>query len=162
MEGGKAYPITLADSLNSGITLLPAGLHVAFQTGYDATAREPVSTLVLQPPFPQTACQLQSTRYHYEAQHPNQVAIIWEFVLEVSKDQVHETFGSVGASAKDVSYTVHGNGHQWNGEFFVSKDRQTMWTPVFPGEAYFTTAVGVKKEMAKTATVLQVYHRVTK
>lgn len=164
IRNNKLLPITLVNSLESGLTVLPPGVLVSFKPDYDPVAQEPLSVMDIMPPFPSYACRYQSLRYHCETDDakavPRQIAISWEFALEITKEEVYEVFAAVGATPKDVCYVIHVNGREWFGNFFVSKDRQTMWTDIFPGEAYTVDANGIKQEVKVTDTLLQVYHRV--
>ncbi len=156
----------VVDAMTDALSLLPAGVLVNFRIGLDKVAHEPFYEMILIPPFPLESCRYGTLRYECigEASNkrpdPNQKPVIHEFSLVITKQDVFDTFAAVGATTKDVSYRIRGNGHSWEGNYFVSKDRQTMWAEVYPGETYTLEPDGTKRQTELPAVTLQVYHRV--
>lgn len=161
---GTLRPIGLHDPLFSGETVLPPGLHVEFKPDYDPVAREALSVMTLLPPFPPDSCTYQKLQYYYDEygglKVPSQRPIRWEFALDFTREAIEETFAPLGATAKDICFRIYGSGRTWYGNFYVAKDRQTMWTDVYPGAAYILDTDGVKRDVPPTTQLWQVYHRV--
>ena len=153
-------------AMDDALSLLPPNVVVEFKIGFDKVALESYYEMTLVPPFPPESCNYgtlwTSCIGEGANQHPDphQKPISREFGLYITKQDVFDTFAAVGATAKSVSYRVRGNGHSWEGNYFVAKDGQTMWAEVFPDEMYVLNASGSKQEVQLPATILQVYHRI--
>ena len=140
----------------SDSNLLPYGQRIEFTDGYDAKSDVAFLVMYLLPPFAPNALQYPCLQFHYAerngVRHIVQKAIKHEYDLSISKGEAAD-YEPVGATANEVTYFLQA-GHEWNCEFYVSKDRQRMWTMVairtpIPGREHgYTLKQG-----------LQLYHR---
>ncbi len=142
---------------------LPPGVRLQFTDGYDKKADMAYLEMHLFPPFPPNACRYPVLQFHTGqtvkgVPVPLQEKLSYDFHLTINHGQdVVDSFAPVGAVATSVSFFVQA-GHEWNGEFFVAKDRQRMWCDV---------AVPVFKKGSdgvvrgdRAVAGWQVYHRV--
>ena len=131
-EGHLRVDTTRADPELSSFSLLPYGQRIEFTDGYDAKSDASFLVMYLLPPFAPNCLQYPTLQYHYTLQNEVsrilQEPIRHEYDLTISKGEA-EDYEPVGAKASEVTYFVQA-GHEWNCEFYVTKDRQRMWTIV--------------------------------
>lgn len=165
IEQGHIHTAMPIDPINQGdLSMLPPDLLVEFRTGYDRLEGAYLSIMNWLPPFPVSVCQYGATRFSCletnRELHPKSVqdTVSREFNLFITKEDVFDTFGVLGATAKDVCYRVRGNGHSWEGRFYIARDRQTMWQSLSV-DVYVTDSAGKRREPEKIVPVFQVYRR---
>ena len=121
---------TRADPELSSFNLLPYGQRIEFTDGYDAKSNASFLVMYLLPPFAPSALQYPCLQYHYTEQngvpHVSQDSVRHEYDLSIKKGEAQE-YEPVGATANEITYFVQA-GHEWDCEFYVTKDRQRMWT----------------------------------
>ena len=129
-QGHLRVDTTPADPELSSFNLLPYGQRIEFTDGYDAKSDVSFLVMYLFPPFAPNSLQYPCLRYHYteekDVPHILQEPVKHEYDLSIKKGEA-EDYEPVGATASEVTYFVQA-GHEWDCEFYVTKDRQRMWT----------------------------------
>ena len=129
-DGHLRVDTTPADPELSSDHLLPYGQRIEFTDGYDAKSGESFLVMYLRPPFPPNCLRYPCLEFNYTerngVRHISQEPIKHEYDLTINKGEA-EDYEPVGAKASEVTYFVQA-GHEWNGEYYVTKDRQRMWT----------------------------------
>jgi hypothetical protein len=164
--GDTIKPTIVIDLKEDELTLLPPGIYVSLQSETVSSYGNLVPVMTIWTPFPKGACQYGYTQYACIGEgdtarfRPDIKPLKAGFTLKIEHED-WEMFKAVGATSKDVYYQVWHVGKGWIGHFFVSKDRQTMWTDVYPGDTYTVEPDGSKHITPIGHTKLQVYRRVS-
>ena len=142
--------------------IFPYGQHVKFTDGYDTKSDISFLVMKLLPPFSPRACRypvmlfLPCDATDNYGQHPNNTRQLdREYDLTINKG-ADSSFEPVGAAATEVTYYLQA-GHEWDGEFYVPKDRQRMWSRV--GITRFKLAPDGRALIDRVVPGFQLFHR---
>ena len=113
-------------------TLMPCGQRLEFTNGYDKAANVAYWQVMWLLPLPPDACQYPFFRFRYTetagVRTPDQTRVDMEFTMDISSEGI-EDFFPVGASKTERVYILRcGGNDEWTPQFYVSKDRQCMWS----------------------------------
>lgn len=161
-DGYLRVDTTRIDPELSTKDILPYGQHVKFADGYDAKSDASYLVMQLLPPFSPRACQYPimlflpcDAKDNYGQRPDNTQQRNREYDLTISKG-ADGSFAPVGATANEVTYFLQA-GHEWDGEFYVSKDRQRMWCRV--GIAKFKAGPAGRTLIDHVVPGFQLFHR---
>ena len=112
--------------------LMPCGQRLEFTNGYDKAANVAYWQVMWLLPYPPNACQYPLLEFKCTevngVKKLDQTPDSMEFTMEIGQQGV-EDFFAVGALNTERVYTLRcGGNDEWTPRFYVSRDRQTMWS----------------------------------
>ena len=119
--------------------LMPCGQRIQLSSGYDKVSDVAYWQITWLVPYPPNSCQYPFLQFQCSeidgVNQPRQKSQSLEFTMDINRGDL-DSFFPVGASETGrVYYLRCGNNGEWEPEFYVSKDGQTMWSAVGIGFA---------------------------
>ena len=114
--------------------LMPYGQRIEFTNGYDKLSHVVYWQITWLVPYPPNACQYPLLEFKCSETNGvkklDQTPDNMEFSMQIGREGVAD-FAAVGAPPTGRVYTLRcGGNDEWTPRFYVSKDRQRMWSMV--------------------------------